>query len=143
MVSVEHLQDIAEMSQAQALPANPPSATLSTACLPGDGAGSAMAMACELQTTLEHLNVPSHVLGGKNRAAVSLWPYLVAMTDGQRIWWQAPHPSARGSALWTMAWTPATAAPRLLAHYRECRKRPLPEPLAELVLLTVAGGDCP
>ncbi|MET8004231.1 hypothetical protein [Nonomuraea glycinis] len=142
MASIEHLQDIAEMSPVQPLRANPPSATLSTACLPG-GAGSAMVMACELQTMLEHLNVPSHVRGGKNRAAVSLWPYLVALTDGRRIWWQVPHPSARGSALWTMAWTPATAAPRLLAHYRECRKQPLPEPLAELVLLTVAGGDCP
>ncbi|MGW5688887.1 hypothetical protein [Nonomuraea sp. NPDC003754] len=102
--------------------------------------GPALALAHKLQTELERLNVPAHVLGGDDKAAVSLWPHLVALTDGRMIFWQAPYPSARGTILWTLAWAPATAATRLRAHYLDLVKQPLPEPLAELVLLTVGGG---
>ncbi|MEU6718677.1 hypothetical protein ABZ897_45045 [Nonomuraea sp. NPDC046802] len=55
------------------------------------------------------------------------------------IFWQTPYPSARGTVLWTLARAPATAATRLMVHYLDLVKQPLPEPLAELILLTVAG----
>lgn len=102
---------------------------------------SALAMACELQAELERLNVPSHVMGDEHRATCSLWPYLVAFTDGRTIVWRSPDPSARGSALWTYARTAATAATRLAEHYRALIQRPLPGPLAEIVHLAMAGHD--
>ncbi|MBN6058304.1 hypothetical protein JYK22_40665, partial [Nonomuraea sp. RK-328] len=104
--------------------------------------GPALALANMLQTELERLNIPAHVLGGDDKAAVSLWPHLVALTNGQMIFWKSPYPSARGTVLWTLAWAPATAATRLMAHYLDLVKQPLPQPLHELVLLTVGdGGD--
>ncbi|WP_084965854.1 hypothetical protein [Thermoactinospora rubra] len=107
--------------------------------LPNAGAASAIAVAYELQAELERLNVPSHVMGDEHRAACSLWPHLVAFTDGRTIVWQSPDASSRGSALWTYARTPATAATRLAEHYRTLVKRPLPGPLAELALFAIAG----
>ncbi|WP_084965368.1 hypothetical protein [Thermoactinospora rubra] len=102
---------------------------------------SALAMACELQAELEWLNVPSHVMGDEHRAVCSLWPYLVAFTDGRTIVWRSPDPSTRGSALWTYARTAATAAARLAEHYRALVQRPLPGPLAEIVQLAMAAHD--
>ncbi|MEU4229609.1 hypothetical protein AB0F17_35375 [Nonomuraea sp. NPDC026600] len=100
----------------------------------------ALALAHQPQAELERLNVPAHVLGGDDKAAVSLWPHLVALMAGQAIFWQTPYPSARGTVLWTLAWAPATAATRLMAQYLDLVKQPLPQPFHELVMLTVAGG---
>ncbi|MFI6813300.1 hypothetical protein ACIBG7_12855 [Nonomuraea sp. NPDC050328] len=90
-------------------------------------------MAEELRAELAILNVPAMVLGDAERAVCSLWPYLVAMTDGRMIWWCSPHSSRRGRTLWTFAWVAPTAAVRLAAHYRVLIKQPLPPPLTKLV----------
>lgn len=82
---------------------------------------SAAAVAQDLAAELRKRSVNADVLDLHDRSFVSMWHGLVACTDGNRIWWVAPKPSARGRELVTYAYHPDTAAVRLAQHYETAR----------------------
>ncbi|MFF4985842.1 hypothetical protein ACFY19_01570 [Streptosporangium saharense] len=50
------------------------------------------------------------------RVAVSVGPDLVALTDGEHIWWPVPQPGRRGKPRLAVYRTPTLAAARLAAQ---------------------------
>ncbi|MFG3436564.1 hypothetical protein ACGF0J_04880 [Nonomuraea sp. NPDC047897] len=77
-----------------------------------------------LADELASRDIPTVMGAAGGVTVICLWPRLMAFTDGSRIWWTSPHPSARGRQLCTYAVTVAGAAARLADHYAVVRSRP-------------------
>ncbi|WP_214412060.1 hypothetical protein [Sphaerisporangium fuscum] len=69
-------------------------------------------------------DIPTVVGAAGGVTVICLGHRLMAFTDGSRIWWTSPHPSARGRRLCTYAVTVAGAAARLADHYAVVRSGP-------------------
>ncbi|MEV8635046.1 hypothetical protein AB0395_25655 [Streptosporangium sp. NPDC051023] len=77
----------------------------------------AFGLALRLQVALYSHDVQMDaLLFESGRVAVPVGPGLVAVTDGEHIWWPAPRPGRHGRPRWAVYRTPALAAVRLAAQ---------------------------
>lgn len=80
-------------------------------------ANSAVLVAEQLQNALLRRGLRTDVFPFESgHVAVSVGPGLVALTDGERIWWLAPRRGQHGRSRWAVYRTPALAAVRLAAQ---------------------------